>query len=69
MTTAAEFRHYAIECIESAREAATDQIRGQFLDLAVLWLKAASRIAELPEMPLHKAGMDGQRPSGSGNGK
>ena len=43
MTTAAEFREYARECIESARDATSDPERLQFLDIAKLWLKAAAR--------------------------
>jgi hypothetical protein len=45
VTTAADFRQYAEECIRSAREAATDVISQQYLELAKLWLMAA-QIAE-----------------------
>jgi hypothetical protein len=68
MTTAAEYRKYAIDCIESARDAATDPIREQFLDLAILWLKAATQMAERPGLPLPIVRMDGHGP-GPDNGK
>jgi hypothetical protein len=42
-TTAKEYRRYAQECIESAREAKSDPVRKQFLDLAKLWMTAAER--------------------------
>ena len=42
VTTAAEFRQYAQECTQSAREAATDAIAQQYLELARLWLMAAA---------------------------
>ena len=41
MTTAAEFRSYAQECIESAVKAPHGPIRDQFLELAKLWTAAA----------------------------
>jgi hypothetical protein len=42
-TTAAEYRRYAHECIQFAREAASEPVRKQFLDIAKLWLTAAER--------------------------
>jgi hypothetical protein len=39
--TAAEYRQYAQECIDSARSATSDAMRTQFLELAQLWLTAA----------------------------
>jgi hypothetical protein len=68
MRTAAEYRQYAIDCIESAREAATELIREQYLDLAVLWLKAATQIAKQPGLPLHLDRIDGYPPPGSDSG-
>jgi hypothetical protein len=41
MTTAAEYRQFAQECIESARAATSEAARKQFLDIAKLWLIAA----------------------------
>ena len=43
MTTATEYRKYAQECLESAREAQSDPVRKQFLDVAKLWMTAAER--------------------------
>jgi hypothetical protein len=48
MTTANELRQYARECTESARDATSNPVRQQFLELAKLWLTTAAR-------------MDGQR--------
>jgi hypothetical protein len=44
MTTAVEYRQYAKECLESAREATSDPIRKQFLDMAKLWMLAADKL-------------------------
>jgi hypothetical protein len=44
MTTAAEYRSYAQECILSARDAASDPVRKQFLELAKLWMNAANAL-------------------------
>ncbi len=44
MTTAAEYRKLATECVESARSAASDDIRKQFLDIAELWMQAADKM-------------------------
>ncbi len=44
MATANEYRQFAQECIESARVAASDPVRQQFLELARLWLNAASKM-------------------------
>ena len=41
MHTAAEYRQYAQECMDSARIATSDATRMQFLELAKLWLTAA----------------------------
>ena len=43
MTTAIEYRQYARECMESARDATSEPVRNQFLELAKLWLTAAAR--------------------------
>jgi hypothetical protein len=44
VSTAAEYRQNAQECIEGARQAANDAIRKQFLDLAKLWMIAADKM-------------------------
>lgn len=44
MATASEYRQYARECVDSARDATTDPARDQFLELAKLWLTAAARM-------------------------
>jgi hypothetical protein len=44
MHTAAEYRKYAQECMDSARTATSDEARAQFLELAKLWLSAAVQI-------------------------
>lgn len=46
MTTATEYRQFAKECIESARKAASEPIRAQFLELSRLWLRAAQLVDE-----------------------
>jgi len=51
MTTATEYRQYDQECIESAREAQTDPVRKQFLDLAKLWMTAAERVDAQSALP------------------
>ncbi len=43
-TTANEYRRYAKECIDSAREALSESVRKQFFDLAKLWMTAAERM-------------------------
>jgi hypothetical protein len=48
MTTAADYRRYARECIDSANDALTEPVRQQFLDLATLWLTAAERMETRP---------------------
>jgi len=62
MTTATEYRKYAQECLESAREAQSDPVRKQFLDLAKLWMTAAERMdaPPAPSKPISK--MDGHAP-------
>lgn len=44
MATAIEYRQYARECVESAREATSEPARTQFLEIAKLWLTAAARM-------------------------
>jgi hypothetical protein len=41
VTTAAEYREYARECMEAARNATTDAVRQHCLELAKLWTTAA----------------------------
>jgi hypothetical protein len=42
MTSPAEYRQYAQECMDSARSANSVAVRTQFLELAQLWLAAAT---------------------------
>jgi hypothetical protein len=44
VTTANVYRVYAQEAVESARHATNDEFRKQFLDIAKLWLVAASKL-------------------------
>ncbi len=41
MTTSAQYRHYAEECMQSAREAVSETLRRQYLELAELWIKSS----------------------------
>jgi hypothetical protein len=44
MHTAAEYRQYAQECMDSARAANSEEVRTQFLELAQLWLASATAL-------------------------
>jgi hypothetical protein len=44
MQTAAQYRQYAQECMDSARIASSEATRTQFLELAKLWLAAAVQV-------------------------
>ena len=44
MTTAAEYRQYARECLDSASDAISEDLRNQFLEIAKLWMLAAARL-------------------------
>jgi hypothetical protein len=46
MASAAEYRHYANECIEWARKAETDEDRATFLRMAVGWRRAADILSK-----------------------
>ena len=46
MTTADEYREYAIECLRWAEEAETNEQRQSFLDMARDWTLAALRVAQ-----------------------
>ena len=48
MKTAAEYRAMAEECFEWARRALTDEVRASYLQLAQVWLDAASKLDGLP---------------------
>ena len=48
MKTAAEYRAMADECFEWARDAKTDEVRASYLQLAQVWLDAASKLDGLP---------------------
>lgn len=41
--SAAEYRQYAQECMDSARSANSEAVRSQFLELAQLWMAAAAK--------------------------
>jgi hypothetical protein len=51
MKTAAEYRAMAEECIKWAGEAYTDEVRKSLLQLAQVWLDAASQLDGLPAAP------------------
>lgn len=44
MKTAAEYRAMADECLKWAREARTNEVRASYLQLAQIWLNAASEL-------------------------
>jgi hypothetical protein len=44
MTTPAVYRQYAQECMDSARAAISEAVRTQFLELAKLWVAAATEL-------------------------
>jgi hypothetical protein len=48
MKTAAEYRAMAEECFKWAGEAYTDEVRVSYLQLAQVWLDAASKLDGLP---------------------
>jgi hypothetical protein len=48
MKTAAEYRAMAEECFRWASEAYTDEVRQSYLQLAGIWLDAASKLDGLP---------------------
>ena len=48
MKTAAEYRALADECFKWAREARTEEVRASYLQLAQVWLDAASKLDGLP---------------------
>jgi hypothetical protein len=41
-----QFREFANECIASARNAASERERQQFLDMAKVWMTAAQQIED-----------------------
>ena len=48
MKTAAEYRAMAQECFKWARETKTNEVRVSLLQLAQVWLDAASKLDGLP---------------------
>jgi hypothetical protein len=48
MKTASEYRAMAEACFEWAREAHTAEVRASYIQLAEVWLKAASQVDRLP---------------------
>ncbi len=51
MKTAAEYRAMADECFAWAREARTKEVRASYLQLAQVWLNAASEPDGSPPKP------------------
>ena len=51
MKTAAEYRAMAEECFKWAREAQSNEARVSLLQLAQVWLDAASKLDGLPAAP------------------
>jgi hypothetical protein len=52
MSTPDEFRRYAGECLESAKNATDDIARTRFLELAKMWMTAASQLDAGMSVPL-----------------
>jgi hypothetical protein len=48
MKTAAEYRAMAAECFKWLRETQDDEVRVSYLQLAEVWLDAASKLDGLP---------------------
>jgi hypothetical protein len=55
MITAAEYRAMADECLKWAREARADEVRVSLLQLAQVWLDAATKLDDLPPTPTETA--------------
>jgi hypothetical protein len=55
MKTAAEYRAMAEECFKWARETRDDEVRVGYLQLAQVWLDAASKLGSLPSTPTRSA--------------
>jgi len=51
MKTAAEYRAMAQECFKWARETKTSEVRVSLVQLAQVWLDAASKLDGLPPTP------------------
>jgi hypothetical protein len=51
MKTAAEYRAMAQECFKWARETKTKEVRVSLMQLAQVWLDAASKLDGLPPTP------------------
>jgi hypothetical protein len=52
MSTQDDFRRYAGECLESAKSATDEIARKRFLELAKLWMTAASQLDDGMSVPL-----------------
>jgi hypothetical protein len=52
MATPDDFRRYAGECLESAKHATDEIERRRFLELANLWMTAATQLDEGLSVPL-----------------
>ena len=55
MKTAAEYRAMAEECFVWAHEAKTNEVRMSYLQLAQVWLDAASKLDGLPPIRTARA--------------
>jgi hypothetical protein len=55
MKTAAEYRALAEECFKWARETQDDEVRASYLQLAQVWLDAASKLDGLPPIRTQSA--------------
>jgi hypothetical protein len=55
MKTAAEYRVMAEECFKWAREAQAEEVRVSLLQLAQVWLDAASKLDGPPPIPRQSA--------------
>jgi len=53
--TAAEYRAMAQECFKWAREAKANEVRVSLLQLAQVWLDAASKLDGLPSTRMRSA--------------
>jgi hypothetical protein len=56
MSTPDDFRRFAGECLESAKNATDDIARQRFLELAKLWMTAAQQLDDGISVPLAPTG-------------
>lgn len=58
MSKSSEYRHYAEECLQSARTAPSEVAGKQFLDLARMWMTAAQQMDDGMSIPLNPRNRD-----------